>query len=54
MSKPETSPVTKPPKKDYHPPKLVMYGDFRSVTLACSGGAGGDGGGRFTKQVFCG
>lgn len=34
----------KPPKKPYHPPRLVLYGDLRALTQAVGATAMPDGG----------
>lgn len=36
-------------KKEYQSPKLLIYGDFRSLTFGGSGTSNNDGGGRKTK-----
>ena len=38
------SPDPKPPKKPYHPPRLVVYGDLRTLTQAIGMTAAPDGG----------
>ncbi len=42
---------TQTKKKAYRPPRLVVYGDFRSLTRAKGGTKGDGGGGKANTRV---